>query len=119
MITESKNLLENLSKVDMKQLKNDDAHTRWMQLEKELKAAAGSMSNASDIKVQRDHFKNLSSHIITAVKLFGINEKVYLQFCPMADQNKGAYWLSTEEKVYNPYFGDAMLTCGEVKQIIE
>lgn len=117
--TESKGLLENLSKVDMKQLKNEDAHTRWMQLEKELKAAAGSMSNASDIKVQRDHFKNLSSHIITAVELFGINEKVYLQFCPMADQNKGAYWLSTEEKVYNPYFGDAMLTCGEVKQIIE
>lgn len=114
-----KGMLENLSKVDMKQLKNEDAHTRWMQLEKELKAAAGSMSNASDIKVQRDHFKNLSSHIITAVELFGINEKVYLQFCPMADQNKGAYWLSTEEKVYNPYFGDAMLTCGEVKQIIE
>lgn len=114
-----KGMLENISEVDMKQLKNEDAHTRWMQLEKELKSAAGSMSNASDIKVQRDHFKNLSSHIITAVELFGINEKVYLQFCPMADQNKGAYWLSTEEKVYNPYFGDAMLTCGEVKQIIE
>jgi Cu(I)/Ag(I) efflux system membrane fusion protein len=77
------------------------------------------MSNTSNIKAQRDHFKHFSSHIITAVELFGINEKVYLQFCPMADQNKGAYWLSTEEKVYNPYFGDAMLTCGEVKQIIE
>ncbi len=119
VITEAKNLLENLSKVDMKQLKNDDAHNRWMTLEKELKAAANSMSNTSNIKAQRDHFKHFSSHIITAVELFGVNEKVYLQFCPMADQNKGAYWLSTEEKVYNPYFGDAMLTCGEVKQIIE
>jgi Cu(I)/Ag(I) efflux system membrane fusion protein len=37
----------------------------------------------------------------------------------MADNNNGAYWLSKEEKVINPYFGDAMLTCGEVKQVIE
>jgi len=37
----------------------------------------------------------------------------------MADNNKGAYWLSKEEKVFNPYFGDAMLKCGEVKQVIE
>ena len=37
----------------------------------------------------------------------------------MADNNNGAYWLSKEEKVLNPYFGDAMLKCGEVKQVIE
>jgi len=47
------------------------------------------------------------------------NEKVYNLFCHMADSNKGAYWLSKEQKVANPYFGDAMLTCGEVKQTIE
>ena len=41
------------------------------------------------------------------------------EFCPMADNNNGAYWLSKEEKVINPYFGSAMLTCGEVKQVIE
>ena len=66
-----------------------------------------------------DHFKHLSSHLINAVQLFGINEKVYVEFCPMADNNNGAYWLSKEEKVINPYFGEAMLTCGEVKQVIE
>jgi len=48
-----------------------------------------------------------------------VNEKVYVEFCPMADNNSGAYWLSKEEKVINPYFGEAMLTCGEVKQVIE
>jgi Cu(I)/Ag(I) efflux system membrane fusion protein len=37
----------------------------------------------------------------------------------MVDDNNGAYWLSREEKVINPYFGGAMLTCGEVKQVIE
>ena len=58
VITESKNLLENLSKVDMKQLKNEEAHNRWMTLEKELKAAANSMSYTSNIKAQRDQFKH-------------------------------------------------------------
>jgi Cu(I)/Ag(I) efflux system membrane fusion protein len=32
----------------------------------------------------------------------------------MALNDKGAYWLSEFEEIRNPYFGDAMLTCGEV-----
>jgi Cu(I)/Ag(I) efflux system membrane fusion protein len=114
-----KSLLNNLTRVDMKLLSNNKAHNHWMSLEKEIKSSATSISETSDIKAQRDHFKHLSSHLINAVQLFGVNEKVYLEFCPMADNNKGAFWLSKEEKVINPYFGDAMLTCGEVKQIIE
>ena len=57
--------------------------------------------------------------IVFIIKVFGINEKVFIAFCPMADGDKGAYWLSREEKVINPYFGNKMLTCGEVKQVIE
>ena len=117
--TSASTLLNNLTKVDMKLLSDNKAHNHWMSLEKEIKSSATSISVTSDIKVQRDHFKHLSSHLINAVQLFGVNEKVYLEFCPMADNNKGAFWLSKEEKVINPYFGDAMLTCGEVKQIIE
>ncbi|MET2985955.1 efflux RND transporter periplasmic adaptor subunit [Aureibaculum conchae] len=112
-------LLNNLSKVDMKLLSENNAHTHWMSLVKEIKSSATSISKTSDIKAQRDHFKHLSSHLINVVQLFGVKEKVYVEFCPMADNNNGAYWLSKEEKVFNPYFGDAMLTCGEVKQIIE
>ena len=77
------------------------------------------ISNSEDIEEQRASFKALSLHLIRAVQLFGINEKVFVEFCPMADNNKGGYWMSKEEKVFNPYFGDAMLTCGEVKQVIE
>ncbi|WP_430466786.1 efflux RND transporter periplasmic adaptor subunit [Winogradskyella ouciana] len=112
-------LLNNLSKVDMKLLSDNKAHNHWMSLEKEIKSSATSISETSNIKLQRDHFKHLSSHLINAVQLFGVNEKVYVEFCPMADNNNGAYWLSKEEKVINPYFGEAMLTCGEVKQVIE
>ncbi|WP_044402983.1 efflux RND transporter periplasmic adaptor subunit [Lacinutrix sp. Hel_I_90] len=116
---ESKRLVASLSKVDMKQLSGTEAHSHWMSLEKEIKAAATSISKTANIKAQRNYFKKLSSNIANALEVFGINEKVYHQFCPMADNNKGAYWLSKEEKVINPYFGDAMLTCGEVKQVIE
>ncbi len=116
---EVKGLLNKLSQVDMKLLTDNNVHNHWMALEKEIKIAAISISNASAIKEQRMYFKNLSSRLTNAIEVFGINEKVYHQFCPMADNNNGAYWLSKEEKVINPYFGDAMLTCGEVKQVIE
>ncbi|WP_343329829.1 efflux RND transporter periplasmic adaptor subunit [Polaribacter staleyi] len=116
---QSKQLLTDLGKVDMKLLKSKNAHQHWMPLEKELKATANLISNTDDIKVQRTYFKNLSSNMATALEVFGIHEKVYHLYCPMSDNNKGAYWLSKEEKVVNPYFGGAMLTCGEVKQVIE
>ena len=37
----------------------------------------------------------------------------------MAGNDKGAYWLSKESKIKNPYFGDEMLTCGSVKETID
>ncbi len=114
----SKRLLDNLSKVDMKLLTDKAAHNQWMSLEKEINTAAMAISKTSKIAAQRTYFKNLSSYLTNVIEVFGINEKVYHQFCPMADNNTGAYWLSKEEKVINPYFGDAMLTCGEVKQVI-
>lgn len=102
----------------MKLLK-EEVHNHWMTIETEIKSSATSIASSKNIKTQRNHFKHLSSHFINAIQLFGINEKVYVEFCPMADNNKGAYWLSQEEKIRNPYFGDAMLKCGEVKQTIE
>ncbi|OUR90823.1 efflux transporter periplasmic adaptor subunit [Flavobacteriales bacterium 34_180_T64] len=119
VVGESKRLIDNLSKVDMKQITDIKAHNHWMSLEKEINASAISISKTSRIKEQRNHFKHLSSHLTNAIQLFGVNEKVFVEFCPMADNNNGAYWLSKEAKVVNPYFGKAMLTCGEVKQVIE
>ncbi|WP_417197049.1 efflux RND transporter periplasmic adaptor subunit [Bizionia sp.] len=117
--SKSKELIENTAKVDMKLLKNNDVHNHWMALETDIKAAAIAISKTTDIKVQRTNFKSLSRQLTNAIEVFGINEKVYHQYCPMVDNNKGAYWLSKEETVFNPYFGDAMLTCGDVKQVIE
>lgn len=110
----AENLLKSLQKVDMKLVKEEPGHSHWMQLEKELKASATEISKTSDIKKQRDHFIHLSAHLINAVKTFGINQKVYVEFCPMVNNDVGAYWLSTKEEILNPYFGASMLRCGEV-----
>ncbi|WP_062054142.1 efflux RND transporter periplasmic adaptor subunit [Aquimarina longa] len=114
-----KQINQSLKKVDMKLLSNEEAHNHWMTIQKELKTSANAIENSLEIATQRGHFKHLSAHMISSVKLFGINQKVYSEFCPMADNNKGAYWLSLEKEIRNPYYGEAMLTCGEVKATIE
>ncbi|WP_179375753.1 efflux RND transporter periplasmic adaptor subunit [Winogradskyella wichelsiae] len=119
VINQSKVLLANLSKVNMKLLTDNDAHTRWMSLKKDIETTAQLISNTEDLNMQRTNFKYLSASMANALEVFGINEKVYHLYCPMSDHNKGAYWLSKEDTVVNPYFGGAMLTCGDVKQIIK
>ncbi len=44
------------------------------------------------------------------------DKTLYLEYCPMADDNKGEYWLSDKEEIANPYFGQQMPKCGEVKK---
>ncbi len=119
-VKENAGLLErNLGKVDMKLLTNADDHQHWMKVEKEMRLTATAIAASDDIKEQRAHFKDLSTAITSAVQMYGVGQVVYNQYCPMADDNKGAYWLSNDKNVLNPYFGSAMLACGSVKQVIE
>jgi len=114
-----KQITQSLKNVDMKLLSDDKAHNHWMTIQKELQNSATAITNKSDISEQRDHFKHLSAHMISSIQLFGVNQKAYSQFCPMANDNNGAYWLSLEEEIRNPYYGQAMLNCGEIKDTIE
>ena len=76
--------------------------------------------NAGKIDNQREYFMSLSNNLTTLVKTLKINEETaYSQFCPMANDGKGAYWLSKEDKVKNPYYGKKMLTCGSVKETLK
>ncbi|OBX23371.1 MULTISPECIES: efflux RND transporter periplasmic adaptor subunit [Bizionia] len=114
-----KQIDQSLKKVDMKLLSDEEAHNHWMTIQKELKTSANAIENSTDIVIQRGHFKHLSAHMISSIQLFGVNEEIYVQFCPMADNNKGAYWISLEKEVRNPYYGEAMKTCGEVKATLQ
>ncbi|TNE72891.1 DUF3347 domain-containing protein [bacterium] len=81
-------------------------------------AAVTKAVNAPDIKALRAELKPISDHLIHAAKNHGFEQLLYVQFCPMADNNKGAYWLSTQKDILNPYFGSMMLSCGTTKETI-
>lgn len=77
------------------------------------------LRDAENIDQARKQFITLSDMMIGLSKNAGpFPIPVYVQFCPMADNNRGAYWLSTKEQIRNPYYGDMMLTCGEVREVI-
>ena len=117
--TAAQTLQKSLTQVDLALLKDKNANNHWAQLEKELKASSNEIAQTSDIKTQRNHFISLSAHLINAMKAFGINQEIYIDFCPMANNNEGAYWLSTEKEIQNPYYGQAMLNCGEVTETVQ
>lgn len=104
------------SKVDMGAF-SDEGHMKWMEHQEILEEKARSIQKADELEEQREHFIKLSDNMITLVKTFSSpTDKLYVLFCPMADNDKGAFWLSGEDQVRNPYFGDQMLTCGEVRE---
>ncbi|MBO6515085.1 MAG: DUF3347 domain-containing protein [Bacteroidia bacterium] len=72
------------------------------------------IASTMDIAHQRDHFNSLSNNIYELVHNTMIDYILYRQFCPMALNGKGAYWISAEEEIVNPYFGEKMLHCGRV-----
>ena len=71
----------------------------------------------SDIDQQRNYLNSLSLSLFNLLQAADIEaEPVYLQYCPMAFDDQGAYWLSNVSEIRNPYFGDKMLKCGSVKK---
>lgn len=103
-----------MEKVDMTQL-DGKAHDHWMMLKAQLGDAAARMAGTDDINSLRVHFELLSEAMIETTESFGLEkDKVYKEYCPMAFDNEGGYWLSEIGDIRNPYFGDAMLNCGEI-----
>lgn len=85
----------------------------------EIATLAHQIATGNDIKAQREVFLILSKNIISLIK--GTKFKsvpIYVDFCPMADNGKGGYWLSITKAIQNPYFPEHMKTCGVVKEQI-
>ena len=66
-----------------------------------------------EIDKQRVVFKALSEKSITLAGLVGVGTTIYQQHCPM--YAGGSSWLSFNEEIRNPYYGDKMLKCGVVE----
>ena len=109
-----------LDKINMG-LFNGDAHNAWMDYQGRLSNSLEHVQHSSDIMQLRQTFQTVSATMIEMTNTFSnpLVETIYVQHCPMADNNKGADWLSAEKEIKNPYFGSSMLTCGEVTKEIK
>lgn len=114
----AKEIQNALSKVDMKLL-TGDAHLKWMEISDNLNKEVSTIASSGKLDAQRTAFSGLSDQLYKAIKNFGLMGKTaYYQFCSMAFDKKGAYWLSESKTIRNPYFGNKMIDCGETKETL-
>lgn len=119
VMTAANELSGSLKNVDMGLLKGN-AHMTWMEYLDAMKKSTDKISKLMDIEKQRNEFAKFNLTFYKALKAFGLsNTTAYYQYCPMAEKDKGAYWFSATEEIRNPYFGDAMLGCGENRETIK
>ena len=97
---------------------NGEAQQKWNQVKPMLMRTISGVRGMSELADKRAAFEDLSKIMYEAVNAFGASATVYKQYCPMAFDDKGAYWLSLNAEIRNPYFGDEMLECGEVQQVL-
>lgn len=114
----SKEFVSAIEQINMESLEND-VHLVWMKVKNNLTEDAVHISETKDVKHQRDHFMTLSKNVYALMKAGKLEEPVYYQFCPMANDGKGANWLSKENAVKNPYYGSMMLTCGKTVETLK
>lgn len=80
---------------------------------------AAQIATSSKLDQQRANFTRLSADFIPLMKHADVQEgSLYVQFCPMANSQKGGYWIASDKEIRNPYYGDEMLNCGEIKDSI-
>ncbi|TPV35641.1 efflux RND transporter periplasmic adaptor subunit [Paucihalobacter ruber] len=114
-----KNLKDALGKVNMKYFegKSNDV---WMAFDKQMKTALESANDQKKIEGFRSQFQTISDVLIQFIEQTGpYDDVIYVQHCPMANNNQGADWLSLSKEIKNPYFGSVMLRCGEVTDSIQ
>jgi len=114
----AKNLMTTIASVKMSDL-NSEVHDVWMKVVNYIKEDAEHINESKDIDHQRASFISLSQNMYSVIKIAKADIPVYYQFCPMANKGKGAYWLSLENKIKNPYYGNKMLSCGKVVESIQ
>lgn len=113
--TTTKGALQKIKMQALSGVAHNDGMTWFTNIETELTK----IEATADIEAQRESFSAVSDNLYKAIKAFGLGGvTAYYDFCPMAFNNTGGYWLSGDEKIRNPYFGDKMLTCGSVKEMM-
>jgi len=117
--SEGKAMGDATGKIDRSLLTADQKRV-YDDIEEDLKEHAEHISKSgADIKHQREHFAMMSGDVYDLVIAFGGGQLLYHDHCPMANDNKGAMWLSETKEVRNPYFGGKMNECVKVQEVIK
>lgn len=107
-----------LNKIDLHESQHINQSTH--QHINHVKEATHQASHFQSIRELRLVFQSMSSAIIGLAKFINpMGEEIYVHHCPMVNNNKGANWLSLSREIRNPYFGDQMLTCGSIKEVLD
>ena len=115
----AKKVKDAISATDMHLLSGQD-HLAWMKYMGDMNQQIVKILTSKDIASKRTAFAGFNDSLHKSVKAFGVkNEISYYQFCPMALNNKGAYWFSNVKEIKNPYLGQKMPTCGMTKETIQ
>lgn len=77
------------------------------------------VATSQDVALQREQFVLITAEMEKLLAGALKSGAIYKSYCPMAFNNNGAYWLSSNKKIQNPYFGDKMLRCGRVDSEIK
>ncbi|ASO05832.1 MULTISPECIES: efflux RND transporter periplasmic adaptor subunit [Flavobacteriaceae] len=113
------NILKTVDGLNMA-LFTGESHNVWMGLSSDLKNTLQHVQHFKTLEEIRKAFQQVSNIIIGLETSFNPNdEALYVMHCPMANNNKGADWVSTSKEVKNPYYGQSMPTCGEVTKEIK
>ncbi|OFY83844.1 MAG: hypothetical protein A3F72_07530 [Bacteroidetes bacterium RIFCSPLOWO2_12_FULL_35_15] len=122
-IADAKNAAEKmqktLSNINMN-LFTGEAQKDWKKYNADLQNVLKELSQLEKTEEIRNVFQQISNSMIAVTSSFmPYNKTLFIQYCPMANDDKGAYWLSISKEIKNPYFGKAMLKCGETKKTIK
>lgn len=99
-----------------KSLLTADQKKVYDDIEADLKEHAEHISK-SKIDHQREHFAMMSKDMYDLAKAFGAGMTLYHDHCPM--YNDGSTWLSESKEIRNPYYGEKMMTCGNVEEMFK
>jgi hypothetical protein len=99
-----------------KSLLTADQKKVYDDIESDLKEHAEHISK-SKIDHQREHFATMSKDMYDMVKAFGAGMTLYHDHCPM--YSDGSMWLSETKDIKNPFYGDKMMTCGSVEEMMK
>ena len=92
----------------------DGLHTR---IERSLQH----LDHREDLAGLRVDFEETSLASLSLLRRFGnpLGDTLHEAYCPMAFDDKGAAWVQASDVIANPYFGDEMLRCGELRADFE